>query len=311
MGSAFERKIKLNHLRLVSAIERHRQIGLAAEAMAITQPAASRMLVELEQLLGVTLFERHARGMVPTAYGQAMAERARCLLLNLSDLGNELQDLKQGVAGSVSVGAVTGAAVGVVIPAIAQLRTTVPNAEIQINVETSPILLRQLREGLCDMVLARMSDQIDPQAFEVVPAKDETVCLLVREGHPLAQASTVSLAELHHFEWVAQTHLIPIQQAVDSAFLDSGYPLPANVTSTTSLLVILAMLPSSDAIAPVASEVATLLTSDKLGAKLKVLALDRPIQVSPYYLITLKDRILSPLSQTFRSLIISQLETPT
>ncbi len=308
MDSTFAKKIKLNQLRLVSAIDRHRQISVAAREMAITQPAASRMLLEIERMLGVPLFDRQARGMEPTVYGQALAARANRLLLNLGDMGSELQGLKQAEAGAVSVGAVTGAALGVVLPAIEALRADVPKAEVQINVETSPILLRQLQEGLCDFVLARVSGEVDVRALEVLPARMESVCLLVREGHPLARKRKVSLQDLSNQQWVAQTHTVPIRQALDRAFLECGAPLPANMTSTTSLLVILAILSSSDAIAPVASEVAALLTSNEVGARLKVLPLDIPIQVSPYFLVKLKSRTLSPLAQRLMSLVAAGLD---
>ena len=70
-------------------------LGIAADEMAMTQPAASRMLSEIEQTIGTRLFIRHAKGMEPTLVGQAVARRAHNLLVELRDLAREVGELKR------------------------------------------------------------------------------------------------------------------------------------------------------------------------------------------------------------------------
>lgn len=309
MDTGFPRQLKLNHLRLIDAIAEHHQLGLAAAALAMTQPAASRMLSEIEGLVGAQLFERHAKGMSPTVIGRALARRAHGMLLELRDLDREMEELKQGKGGSASVGAVTGAAVGFVIPAVQQLKAVSPTAEIHVNVETSPVLVRDMVEGRNDFVLARIPPEFDANDFEILPARTESVHLMVREDHPLAGVRRVSLQDLAAYEWVVQTHRAPIREAVDNAFLAAGAPLPENVTNTTSLLVMIAILVSSSAIAPVASEVSGLLTGRRVGARLTVLKLREPIVVSPYYLLQVKGRRLSPLANRLKTLVAEELQS--
>lgn len=309
MNDALVRKLKLNHLRLLHAIAEHRQIGLAAEQMAITQPAASRMLSELEGLVGERLFDRHAKGMTPTRMGTALAQRARALLLDLADLGREVAELKQGIGGSVTVGAVTGAAVSLVIPATRQLKLTAPNAEISINVGTSSELVRDLVEGRNDFVLARLPEGFEASEFDVHPARTETVEFMVGEDHPLAKSRRkVPLQALVDYEWVMQSHRAPIREAVDNALLSAGAQLPRNVINTTSLLAMIAIVASSSAIAPVASEVVNLLNAKAVGARLRALKIETPIVMPPYYLLHLKDRQLSPLANRLMDLLLESLD---
>jgi DNA-binding transcriptional LysR family regulator len=308
MEPALTRLLKINHLRLINAIAEYGQLGRAAEVLAITQPAASRMLADIESSVGVPLFERHAKGLTPTLIGRRTAQRASDILLELRDLSREIEELKHGKGGRASVGAVTGAAVGFVIPAVQQLKAVSPNAEIHINVETSPILVRDMIEGLNDFVLARLTQNVDINDFDIQPAHTESVRLVVRDDHPLADAAEVSIRDLTAYEWVIQTHRAPMREAIDNAFLTAGLQMPDNITNTTSLLAMIAILVSSSSIAPLASEVSDLLIGRQVGARLKVLSLREPIIMSPYYLLQMKGRRLSPLANRLKALVIAQLK---
>ena len=112
------RHLRLRHLRMIDAIATHRQLSRAAEIVAITQRAASRMLAEIETLVGARLFERRAKGMEPTLIGAAVARRARFLTLEMQDISREIDELRSGGSGQVRVGAVTGPAVGYLVTAI-------------------------------------------------------------------------------------------------------------------------------------------------------------------------------------------------
>lgn len=305
IGSA--RQLKINQLRLIAAIAEQGQLGLAADSLAITQPAASRMLAEIEHTLGAKLFERHAKGMEMTLIGRALAQRAYNVLVELRDLTREVNELKQGEGGSTTVGAVTGAAVGFVIPAIQQLKAASPRTEVHVNVDTSRVLVEDMVAGNNDFVLARIPPGFDARDFEVQPAWTETLKLVVRREHPLAQASRVTLSDLSPYEWVLQSHRAPIREAIEGAFMQAGAGLPANITTTTSLLVMIAMLVSSSAIAPLASEVSDLLLGNRVGARLCELPVQQPIVMSPYYLLLPKGRKLSPVAARLRALVTAEL----
>jgi DNA-binding transcriptional LysR family regulator len=307
MELGFARSLKITHLRLINAIAELGQLGLAAEAMGMTQPAASRLLAEIERTAGARLCDRHARGMELTLVGRALAQRSRSILLELSYLTREVDELKTGFGGTASVGAVTGAALRFVIPAVQQLKVLSPKAEIHVNVEPSPVLIRDLIDGRNDFVLARLPPDTDASDFDIRPANTESLQLVVRADHPLADVGNVAVADLESYPWVIQTHRSPIRNAVESAFHVAGAKLPENITNTTSLLVMIAILATSTAIAPMASEVSSLLLGRQVGARLKVLQLQEPIVMSPYYLLQMRGHQLSPVASRLKSLVAREL----
>ena len=112
-------RLMMKHLRLIVAVAEHTQLTIAAQALGMTQPAASRMLAEAVAQVGAPLFERNARGMVLTDVGEALARRARNVLDEIADAAEEVERLRTGRGGLVRIGAVTGAAEPVVARLIA------------------------------------------------------------------------------------------------------------------------------------------------------------------------------------------------
>ena len=99
MGQSLASRLTLKHLRLIAAVAEHRQLSLAAHALSLTQPAASRLLAEIEALVGAPLFERHPRGMEPTPMGAGLAQRARTIIEALADAADEAEQLRFGRGG--------------------------------------------------------------------------------------------------------------------------------------------------------------------------------------------------------------------
>ena len=296
-------QLHLKHLRLIAAIAEHRQVSLAADALGMTQPAASRTLAEAEARVGVPLFERHPKGMLPTDAGEGLARRARNILDELTDAADEVERLRLGRGGIVRIGTVTGAAVGYVVPAIRALKEQSPEAEVHVDVAISEELISGLLALRHDMILGRVPLRMAPAGLSMQRARGERVQIVASAGHAAAGRDAVSLADLVGAEWVMQGPGAPIRRAVEDAFLNLGAPLPRNVTNTASLLMALAQLRSPAVVTPVSQEVAHLLTAGR--SDLVVLAVQEPILVAPYSLITLRDRRLSPVAVRCHDLLSS------
>lgn len=299
--------LKTAQLRLIAAIADHGQLQLAARDLAMTQPGASRMLAEIEKTVQAPLFERGPRGMEPTLIGRVLARRARAMLQEMRDMAREVEELREGRGGLVRVGAVTGPAIGYLVPAIRQVKAASPEVEITVEVAPSVQLLRELMAGHLDFALARLLPEFDSKDFDLQPARDEIVSLLVRRDHPLSRAPKVSLPELAQYEWVMQERGAPIRQAMEDAFGQDGRPLPRNIINSSSLLLMIALLSQTNAIAPMAEEVAALIMQEPVGAGFAVLALDRQIRVAPYFLLCTRGRVLSPVANRLRALVLAEL----
>lgn len=284
IGMDLSRRLKPTHLDLLLRIGETGQLQRAAQICAMSQPAASRILSEIETQVGSPLFLRYPKGMEPTALGQTVLRHAKLVMEELAALDADIARVSHGAMGQVRVGAVTGPAVGSLMPAVRRIRSETPDIEMTIEVGPSTELVRGLVENRFDFVIARVPPTYDSRDFQLHPARSEEVSLLVRPGHPLA-GREVSLAETLAHEWIMQDIGSPIRQAVEAAFHDRTLDTPARVTNSSSLLIVLAMLEDTDAIAPQSHEVVDMLAHGPLDARVEVINLDMPVAVSPCFII--------------------------
>lgn len=279
------RRLKPSHLSLILKIAETRQLQLAAQAVGMSQPAASRVLAEIEGAVGGPLFTRHPKGMEVTQAGAVVVRHARVILSEMRSLRDELHYLSSGELGQVRVGSVTGPAVGCLMPAVQAVQRDSPDLLVNVEIAPSSALLRGLEEGAYDFILGRIPPGYDARAFHVHPARTEVVKLMVHATHPLAGARGVRLRDLGGYPWVMQAIGSPIRQAVDEAHHRAGVPTPPRVLNSSSLLVALAQLARTRAIAPQSDEVRELLVQPEMGARLVALDLAEDIIVPPYFLM--------------------------
>lgn len=300
--------IRIPHLKLIVALDDYGQISAAASVLNMSQPAASRMLSDMESILEAPLYERLPRGIALTPYGKAFARRSRTILLELREASREISDLKNGTGGSVFLGAVTAPAVQIVIPAIRQVRERFPRIKINVQVETSNILAKDLLASRHDFIIARIPDDLNPRQFNSREIGIEKACLVVRRDHPLAARSPVALDELNAFEWVFQPAGSLLNRTVEKLFLARSVALPERIVNTSSLLMTMVMIRESNAISPMALEVAKRFTDKDSDGSLAILNLGFEINVQPFSLITVRDRQLSPAAKTMFDCIIREVE---
>ncbi|MEI4488455.1 LysR family transcriptional regulator [Frigidibacter sp. MR17.14] len=289
--------------RLIAAVADHGQLQIAAASCGMTQPAASRMLAELERVLDTRLFQRLPKGMEPTPAGVLLARHARRLVNDLGRLVEEFTDLRAGLGGAVRVGAVTGPALGQLVPAVQALKGEAPQVDISIEVGPSVQLVQMLERGDLDFALARLPSRFDQREFEFEPARDEVVQLLVRAGHPMVGQGAVAIGALHGLPWILQDRDAPIRRAIETAFHDEGHGSPPDVITTSSLLAIIALLKDSDAVAPMSQEVLDLLLNPPVAADFGRIELNRLVTVEPYLILRARGRFLSRAAERLLSLV--------
>src|SRR5436190_22371588 len=147
-------RIKTRQIVLLVHLDEHRSVLRAAEAANMTQPAASKMLTGLESALGVALFERHPRGVVPTWYGEILVRHARAVLADMSHAQEEIIALQSGLSGQAAIGAVVNPATNLVPLAIGLLKQNHPQIMVRAEVDTSDVLIRTLDEAKLDIAVA-------------------------------------------------------------------------------------------------------------------------------------------------------------
>jgi len=300
-------RLRWRHFRLLEAIDESGQLSIAAERVAISQPSASRMLAQIERTIEQPVFVRGPKGMTPTPIGQVLIRHAKTLLRGLTTAANEVDAFAAGRTGNVRVGSVTGAAVAYVVPSVQRLRAEANGADITISVAPSEELIPGLLNGEFDFVLSRVPPPHDPRQFDLLQGRSETVEFLVRPDHPLLRLKRRTRQDFRHYGWVIQGPGTPMRDAVERAFGEHRIPLPEEIISTTSLLVMIAYLQTSDAISPVSSEVAVLLEDAGVGGMATV-SFPAPITIPPYHLIQRREQGLGPLATRLRDLVIEALQ---
>lgn len=292
------RGLRLTHLRLLVALQETGQMTGAAAQINVTQPAASRLMGELERIAGAPLHTRHAKGVTLTLAGQLMAEKAHAALRSLNDAHDAISGMAKGLRGQVHIGAVTGPALELVLPVLRALRTGFPEIGISVDVDTSDKLIESLLSREMDFFIGRLPTGFDARSVRLRYIGPEPVCFITRASHPLSRSDRVSLEECLPFDWVMQRPGGLMRRAVETYLLEHGHDLPQRVLGTSSLLLTLAIISDTNAVAPVAASVGAFYAQrTALGSNISVLAVPDVIAVSPYSIVLPAQRNLSPAAE--------------
>ena len=149
-------RLKLRQLRLLIAVGQRGNIQSAAAELGISQPAATKMIQELELDFEVKLFRRTNRGAVPTAYGKSLIRHGKLIFAQVSNAAQELDDLNEGNSGRVVIGTLLAASSSLLPRAIETVLVTRPKVVIKIVEGTNEALMPALLSGEIDMVLGRL-----------------------------------------------------------------------------------------------------------------------------------------------------------
>lgn len=300
------RGIKLRQLALLAAVERSGQLSRAAAIMNMTQPAASRMLGDLERIVDAALTQRHSRGVSLTPAGERLAERARAMLRDLDFAGREVRDIDRGRVGSVHLGSVSGPSLDLVLPVVRGLEQSEPRLRVMIEVGPSDRLANELLAGNLDLYLGRVPERLDPTPFDLSPVGPEPLALIVGRDHPLLSRPDCALHDCLDYDWVMQPSGSMMRSTVERYLRDRGLNLPQTVIATGSLMLTLAFVLRSQAVG-VMSLPAARLFSQLEGAVIAALPVAPDLSVAPYSIVTLRDRVPTPAAQTFLRVLRDEL----
>ena len=249
-------RLKLRQLRLLIAIADEGTVLRGSQALNIAQPAATKSIKELEDALGLRLFERSSRGVVPTEFGEIMIKHARLILTQLRHASEELQSLEEGLSGRVYVGTLLAAAPTLLPRALAILRQRRPGVVVTVTEGTIDRLMPSLRTGDIDVVLGRLPDYREREGLDQEVLYHDSVSLVVRKDHPLVEQAELTLADLAGLNWIMPPPETSLRRRLDFAFRREGLEPPVDVIESVSILTNNALLAASDMIAAMPRQVA-------------------------------------------------------
>ena len=284
-------RLKTRQLLLLIALDDYRNIHRAADELHMTQPAASKQIKDLEEMLEVKLFERLPRGMEPTIYGETMIRHARMALTSLALAHDDIVTLKAGLSGQVEVGVIMAPAMALLPRAIARVKEDAPLLRIGVQLETSNVLLDKLQHGTLDFMIGRIFDTIDTTGLIYEELTEEPACAVVRPRHPLLDNAQLQLKDIAALPWILPPHGSILRYRFDMMFRRAGLEPPANVVDTTAMLVITALLQQTDSLHVMPLEVAQYYASLNV---MRILPIELPCKMDAFGIIRQRDHLLSP-----------------
>ncbi|WP_296491248.1 LysR family transcriptional regulator [Rhodoferax sp.] len=284
-------QLKTRQMALLMAIDESRNLHQAALATHMSQPAASKMLKDMEDLFGVALFERLPRGMRPTVYGETLTRHVRMALDNLAQGQSAITALQAGLSGQVNLGVILTPSMTLVPQAIAATKAEAPHLSIGVEVGTSDVLVDGLKRGRLDFLIARIPAQEEDQNLVYQDLSEETECAVVRLGHPLLQHSALTLQDLSSKCWILSPRGSILRHQFDMLFRRHGLVAPINVIETTAMSVIKALLQQTDFLHLMPLEVARYYAA---SGELSILPVELPCNMDSYGLIMRSDHVLTP-----------------
>lgn len=302
------RLLTLQQIRVVVAIAEHRSLGKAGEQLHMSQSAVSRTLRQVEERLGIRLFDRSQNGVTSTKFVAPILKFAPSINRAIRETARDLKLLNNPESQSLRLGAGIHANDLWINPAIASLVRSNPDVDISVEIYADYELADHLREGTVDYALSELGDYIGCEDLVIEQLAELDLHAICRNGHPLTTLARPDIKDLSCFPMVGNTLSRVIATQFDGLCGRLGRydpvcggMLPA--IRVTTLSAIKSILLESDAIA--------VMPSDTVRADLDagtLVALERshmPWLVARTGFIFAKSRRVTPLMREFCSAVFA------
>lgn len=239
-------RLRLRHLEVLVSLAETGNLSQSAAALNTTQPALSKWLKELEADVGLPLFERHARGLRPTANGESLIEHARRIEAHLDGARDDMQALHDGGSGLVTIGTSGVASADTVPLAVADLLRTLPRAKVRLIEGTMDVLIPKLVHGELDIVVGRSAPESTTLPIESETLYREPIHFVCRPRHPLTRKRSPGWDDLLAHQWIVWPRGTPVRTAFETALAAAGQTMPNRCVESNSSMLNITLLNHSD-----------------------------------------------------------------
>ncbi|MCR6500628.1 pca operon transcription factor PcaQ [Shinella sp. CPCC 101442] len=226
-------RIKVRHLQTFVEVARQKSVMKAAGLLHVSQPAVTKTIRELEEVLGVAVFERDGRGIRITRYGEVFLKHAGAALAALRNGLDSVSQARAGAAPPVRIGALPTVSTRIMPGAMRLFLGEETGARVKIVTGENAVLLEQLRVGDLDLVIGRLAAPEQMTGFSFEHLYSEKVVFCVRAGHPLLAGGAL-LARLGAFPVLMPTRGSIIRPFVERFLIANGIGEVANPIETVS-----------------------------------------------------------------------------
>lgn len=285
--------MKLSHLRDVLAVAELGSLRAAGRHIGIAQPAITRSIREIETELGVTLFERHAKGVRLTTMGTAFVRRAETIRAELQRAKDEIEQMKGRTTGEVSVALSTATCMALMPRVLTLFRQRYPDAVLKISESLFPLIEGELIDGTLDLYVGPLSPGFSSPHLVAETLFDNRRMVFARHNHPLINAR--SLSDLSGVDWVRPTlSMRSTEGDFDEIFVRAGLAKPRIVLHARSALVTLIAVANSDMLTILPQQWLDFAGSNALIAALPI---DEVMMAAPVNVVRRRDMPLTPMAE--------------
>jgi DNA-binding transcriptional LysR family regulator len=288
-------RIKLQHLKIVMAVAEWGSMQQAARRLSISQPVVSKIIAELENVLGVRLFDRGPQGVEPTRYGRALLKRTVSVFDELQTSIEEIRFLADPTVGQLRIGSTEPLLAGFGLAVMERLWQQYPLIDFRVvEAGSSALLTRELPERNIDLALVLLAGAVVPDDQQATILLQDRLRVVVGTKSPWARRRGVTLAELAKEPWcVARS---AVGSLVTDAFGVSGLPAPRIAVTSTSAHFLFQLLESGRYVGHFGERLLHFYT-DRFA--IKKLSIELPTKPFSVAVVTLKNRTISPVAQLF------------
>src|SRR6266568_3118931 len=262
-----EMQPELRHLRAFLAVADQGSANRAGAALFRAPSAVSRSVHKLEYELGVELFERTSRGMMPTPAGAALALRLKRALAEIRHAVADVASLRGVTQGTVTVGALPLGRTRLLPESIAGVVAKHPGLRVATMEGSFEALAASLRAGDLDFILGALRPVEYASDLQSEPLADDELGIVCRCGHPWAKRKQIPHRDLARARWVLPRVNTPNRMLFERALTARGLPPPNVVVETSDLAVLRGVLLNSDLLTAISRHQ----LSYELGARLLTL----------------------------------------
>lgn len=237
------RRIRLKDLHTLQTIAEVGSMAKASRLLALSQPAISKAVAEMEHALGAKLLERSVHGVALTEAGQLLIERGRVIFDELREGVRDIQHLLDPTRGEIRIGT-TEPITSFVSEVIGHMSKAYPRITYTAIVSDTATLVRDLRERALDIVITRWAPGAAADDLTVEALFKAPLAVLADRRHPLVNRKRLSLAETMNEAWTLSPPDSFLGRAVGDVFRHHALALPPSIVTTLSIHMRLNLLAS-------------------------------------------------------------------
>lgn len=299
-------RFRLKHLEVFRNVCELQTLRKAATASNMTQPAATKLIHELEDMFGVVLFQRNRRGMQLTAHGDILRRHVGVVLADIGNISSELDQFTRGGGGIVRLGILPSLSTTLLSRCINGFLEDHPLVHLSVHEGTTDELLDRLRHNKLDITFGRLLHADHSTNLRVTKVYTEAFDIVCGKHHPLAAQDDVKWKELAGEKWVLPEIGTPLREIADSIFTARGNLRPVVAIACSSFHQMRYVIAAGQLVGVLPHSLAEKGRSD---GDLVVLQPKQAAQVAPISLIVRSDFETSPMVSAFERMALQAART--